>query len=155
MRNQGLETLASIFEDIQRVNLLFQKNANIDSKRSKNNNKKSNSDNNQQRPCQHVSQPENQWRNIYVLEDRHLGSVRNSQSNMEECPDPHNYKSMGVIGTRFCGEIKKRNQLSMMTLWDKSCNKDMRDFHGEFSARNSNLEKYADLGISQIFTSGQ
>ena len=74
------------------------------------------------------------------------------QSNMEECPDPHNYRSMGVIGSRFCAEIKKRNQLSMMTLWDKSCNKDVRDFHGEFSARNTNLERYADLGISQIFS---
>ena len=131
----------------------LKKNANIDNKRSKNNNKKSNSDNNQQRPRQHVSQPEYQWRNIYAFENRTLGNVRNSQSNMEECPDPpHNYRSMGVIGSHFCGEIKKRNQLPMMTLWDKSCKKDVRDFHGEFSARNSYLEKYADLGISQIFS---
>ena len=152
LRNQGLKTLASIFEDIQRVNLLFQKNANIDSKHRKNKNKKSNSDNNKQRPRQHVSQPEYQWRNMYFFEDRPLGSVRNSQSNMEECPDPHNYRSVGVIGSRFCGEIKRRNQLSMMTLWDKSCNKDVRDFHGEFPARNSYLEKYADLGIFHIFS---
>ena len=43
-----------------------------------------------------------------------------------------------------------RNQNSMMALWKSSCNEDERDFHGEFSARNPYLEKYADLGISQI-----
>ena len=38
----------------------------------------------------------------------------------------------------------------MMTLWKSSCNGNKRDFHGEISARNPYLKKYADLGISQI-----
>ena len=38
-----------------------------------------------------------------------------------------------------------------MALWDKSCDKDMCDFKGEFSARNIYLDRYVDLGISQIF----
>ena len=117
LRNQGLETLASLFEDIQRVNLLFQKNANIESKNRKNKNKKSNPDNSQQKPRQQVSLPEYRLRNIYAFENRSLGNVRNSQSNMEEGPDPpHKYRSMGVTRNQFCREIKKRNQLSMMTL---------------------------------------
>ena len=153
LRNQGLETLSLIFEDIQKVNLLFRKNANIiNSKHSKSSKKRSNSDNNQQGPCQRVSQSENQWKNIYVLEERHLGVVRNSQSNMDKRPDPHNYRLMGVVGSRFCNEVKARNQLSMMTLWDKRCDKDESNFNKEFSARNKYLERYADIGITQIFS---
>ena len=35
--------------------------------------------------------------NVHISEDRPLGIVRNSQSNMEEGPDPpENYRSMGA-----------------------------------------------------------
>ena len=38
----------------------------------------------------------------------------------------------------------------MMKLWESSCQRGVRDFQGEISARNPFLTKYADLGISQI-----
>ena len=61
--------------------------------------------------------------------------MRNSQSNFEDKPDPPlNYRSMGIVGSEYCEAIKIRNKMSMMTLWESSCEGNDRDFHGEISA---------------------
>ena len=136
LRNQGFETLSSLFVDIQSVNSLFQRDTNIESKNRKRKSKNPNTEHRQQKPCRRqTSQPVYSLVNVQISEDRPLGIVRNSQSNMEDAPDPPvNYRSMGIVGSKYCETTKRRNQMSMMALWKSSCNENERDFHGEISA---------------------
>ena len=74
-----------------------------------------------------------------------------AQSNFEDKPDPPlYYRSLGLVGGAFCESIKNRNKMSMMKLWETSCEPSVQDFQNEMSARNPFMEKYADLGISQV-----
>ena len=152
LRNQGLTTLSSLFIDIQNVNSLFQREANINGKYKKRKSQKPDTGQNQQQPTRKKTlQPANNLTNTQISEVRPLGTVRNSQSNFEDKPDPPlNYRSLGIVGSEYCDAIKIRNKMTMMKLWESSCGKDVQDFQGEISARNPCLEKYADFGISQI-----
>ena len=77
--------------------------------------------------------------------------MRNSQSNFEDLPDPPiYYRSLGLIGGDFCDSIRNRNKMSMMELWQTSCDTSNRDFRNEMSSRNPFMKKYADLGLSHI-----
>ena len=152
LRNQGLQTLSSLFTDIQHVNLLFQKETNITGKYKKKKSQNPDKGQNQHRRIRKQPiQPANILTNTQISEKRPLGTVRNSQSNFEDKPDPPlYYRSMGLVGGEYCESITTRNKLSMMKLWESSCGHSNRDFQGEISARNPLLEKYADLGIYQI-----
>ena len=118
LRNQGLETLSSLFADIQNVNSLFRRETNIGGKDRKRKSKKPNTGQRQQKPFrQQPSQPVNNLENVQISEERPLGIVRNSQSNMEDGSDPPlNYRSMGIVGSEYCEAIKIRNKMSMMKL---------------------------------------
>merc|ERR1711994_132321 len=88
--NQGLLTLSSIFADILKVNLLFQKDANITGQYNKR--KKKRKSNNQSQ-CSPRTQIQNENTiNTRVPEARSLGSMRNSQTNQEDLPDPPSYR---------------------------------------------------------------
>ena len=152
LKNQGLQTLSSLFSDIQHVNLLFQREANIKGKYKKKKGQKPDNRQNQHRQTRKQPlQPVNFLTNAQIAEERPLGTVRNSQSNFEDKPDPPLfYRSMGIVGGEYCESIKIRNNMSMMKLWESSCGRGVRDFQGEISARNPFLKKYADFGISQI-----
>ena len=152
LKNQGLQTLSSLFTDIQHVNLLFQRETNITGKYKKKKSQKPDNGQNQHRQIRKQPlQPANIFTNAQISEERPLGTVRNSQSNFEDKPDPPlNYRSMGIVGGEYCESIKTRNKMSMMKLWESSCGRGVRDFQGEISARNPFLKKYADFGISQI-----
>ena len=64
--------------------------------------------------------------NVQISEERPLGTVRNSQSNFEDKPDPPlNYRSIGIVGGEYCEAIKIRNKMSMMKLWESSCGRDV------------------------------
>ena len=77
--------------------------------------------------------------------------MRNSQSNFEDLPDPPiYYRSLGLVGGDFCDSISNRNKMSMMELWQTSCDPSTRNFRKEMSSRNPFLKKYADLGLSHI-----
>merc|ERR1712107_616960 len=97
--NQGLSTLSSIFADILKVNLLFQKDANITGQHRQNNNI-------------HRTQIQNENTiNTKTPEARSFGSMRNSQTNQEDLPDPPliHYRSIGLVGGSYCDHVKKRN----------------------------------------------
>ena len=60
------------------------------------------------------------------------------------------YRSLSLVGGDFCDSIRSRNKMSMMKLWQTSCEPSTRDFRNEMSARNPFIKKYADLGLSHI-----
>ena len=152
LRNQGLQTLSSIFADIQQVNLLFQRDSNITGKyKKKKSQNQSNKQNQNRRTRIQPLQTANDPTNTQTSEGRSWGAVRNSQSNFEDLPDPPlYYRSLGLVGGDYCESIKNRNKMSMMKLWETSCEPSVRDFKNEMSARNPFMEKYADLGLSQV-----
>ena len=129
-----------------------QRDANIKRKHKKRKSQKQYSRHNQQRQTRKQTlQTANLLTNTQTNEERPFGTVRNSQSNFEEKPDPPlSYRSIGLVGGEYCESIKIRNNMSMMELWESSCGPSVRDFQGEISARNPFLKKYADLGISHI-----
>ena len=149
LENQGLQTLSSIFVDIQQVNLLFQRDANITGKYKKK--KKQNQDNKQNQNSRTRIQTANSPDYTQTPEGRSWGTVRNSQTNYEDLPDPPiYYRSLGLVGGDFCDYISKRNKMSMIDLWQTSCDPSTRDFSKEMSSRNPFMKKYADLGLSHI-----
>ena len=67
---------------------------------------------------------------------------------MEDGSDPPlSYRSMGIDGSEYCETIKIRNKMSMMKLWESSCDGNDRDFYGEISARNPCLKNTLILGF--------
>ena len=93
----------------------------------------------------------NSPKNTQTSEERSWGAVRNSQSNFEDLPDPPMYyRSLSLVGGDFCDSIRNRNKMSMMKLWQTSCEPSTPDFRNEMSARNPFMKKYADLGLSNI-----
>ena len=98
LRNQGLKTLSSLFADIQNVNSLFQRETNIRGKYKKRKSQKPDTGQNQQQPIRKQPlQPANNLTNAQISEERPLGTVRNSQSNFEDKPDPPlNYCSIVI-----------------------------------------------------------
>ena len=149
LRNQGLQTLSSIFADIQQVNLLFQRDSNITGKYKKK--KSQNQSNKQNQNSRTRIQTANSPKNTQTPEGRSWGAVRNSQSNFDDLPDPPMYyRSLSLVGGDFCDSIRNRNKRSMMKLWQTSCEPSTRDFRNEMSARNPFMLKYADLGLSHI-----
>ena len=78
--------------------------------------------------------------------------MRNSQTNCEDFPDPPivYYRSLGLVGGDLCDSTSKRNKMSMIELWQTSCDPSTRDFRNEMSSRNPFLKMYADLGLSHI-----
>merc|ERR1712163_30787 len=86
LESQGFLTLSSIFADILKVNLLFQKDANITRQYNK---KKKKRKNNKQDQSSHRTQIQNEnILNTKTPECRSYGSMRNSQTNLEDLPDP-------------------------------------------------------------------
>ena len=134
LRNQGLQTLSSLFTDIQHVNLLFQKETNITGKYKKKKSQNPDKGQNQHRRIRKQPiQPANILTNTQISEKRPLGTVRNSQSNFEDKPDPPlYYRSMGLVGGEYCESITTRNKLSMMKLWDSSCGHSSRETGFEY-----------------------
>ena len=127
LESQGLQTLSSIFVDILKVNLLFQKDANITGQYNK---KKKKRKNNKQDQSSHRTQIQNEKTiNTRTPEARSFGSMRNSQTNLEDLPDPPltHYRSIGLVGGIYCDYIKKRNNMSMSELWRSSCDSSNRD----------------------------
>merc|ERR1712240_823279 len=110
--NQGLLTLSSIFADILKVNLLFQKDANITGQYNKKRKKRKN---NKQDQSSHRTQIQNENTiNTRTPEARSFGSMRNSQTNLEDLPDPPiHYRSIGFVGGSYCDYIRKRNNMTM------------------------------------------
>ena len=100
LRNQGLQTLSSIFADIQQVNLLFQRDSNITGKYKKRKSQnQSNRQNQNRRTREQPLQTANDPTNTLTSEGRSWGAVRNSQSNFEDLPDPPlYYRSLGLVG---------------------------------------------------------
>merc|ERR1712240_536449 len=147
--SQGLQTLSSIFADILKVNLLFQKDANIT---GQNNKKKKKRKNNKQDQSSHRTQIQNEnTLNTKTPECRSFGSMRNSQTNLEDLPDlPIHYRSIGLVGGSYCNYVRKRNNMTMSELWRSSCDSNNRDFVNEMSARNPFLKSYVNLGLAQI-----
>ena len=89
LKNQGLQTLSSLFSDIQHVNLLFQREANIKGKYKKKKGQKPDNRQNQHRQTRKQPlQPVNPLTNAQTTEERPLGTVRNPQSNFEDKPNP-------------------------------------------------------------------
>ena len=149
LENQGLQTLSSIFADIQQVNLLFQKDSNITSNHKKK--KSQNRSNKQDQNCRIYIQIAHSPANTRTPESRSWGAVRNSQTNLEDLPDPPiYYRSLSLVGSDFCDSIRNRNKMSMMELWQSSCDPNTRDFKNEMSARNPLLKRYADFGLTHI-----
>merc|ERR1712012_416931 len=148
--NQGLSTLSSIFADILKVNLLFQKDANITGQHSKNKKKRKS---NEQNKNTHRTQIQNENTiNTKTPEARSFGSMRNSQTTQEDLPDPPliHYRSLGLVGGSYCDHVRKRNNMSLSELWRSSCNSSNYDFTNEMSARNPFLKMYVNLGLAQI-----
>ena len=146
LENQGLQTLSSIFVDIQKVNLLFQKDANITGKYKKK--KKQNKNNKQDQNCRTQIQKENRSDYTQTPEGRSWGLVRN-QTNQEDLPDPPiHYRSLGLVGGDYCNHVSKQNKMTMTELWQSSCDPNNRDFGKEMSARNPFLKSYVNLGLA-------
>merc|ERR1712116_33110 len=113
--NQGLLTLSSIFADILKVNLLFQKDANITGQYNK---KKKKKKNNKQDQSSHRTQIQNEnTLNTKTPECRSFGSMRNSQTNLEHLPDPPliHYRSIGLVRGIYCDYVRKRNNMTLNT----------------------------------------
>merc|ERR1711873_234546 len=147
--NQGLLTLSSIFSDILKVNLLFQKDANITGQYNK---KKKKRKSNRQNQSNHRTQIQNENTiNTRTPEERSFGSMRNSKTNQEDLPDPPliHYRSLGIVGGSYCDHVRKRNNMSLSELWRSSCNSSNHDFINEMSARNPFLKMYVNLGLAQ------
>ena len=79
--------------------------------------------------------------------------MRNSQTNLEDLPDPPliHYRSLGLVGGIYCDYVRKRNNMTLSELWRSSCDdSNNRDFVNEMSARNPFLKSYVNLGLAQI-----
>ena len=89
--------------------------------------------------------------NTKTPECRSYGSTRNSQTNLEDLPDPPiHYRSIGLVGSSYCDYVRKRNKMTMSELWRSSCTSNNHDFENEMSARNPFLKNYVNLGLAQI-----
>merc|ERR1711928_258626 len=122
-------------------------------KKKKTKKKKKKRKNNKQDQSSHRTQIQNEnTLNTKTPECRSFGSMRNSQTNLEDLPDPPliHYRSIGLVGGIYCDYVRKRNNMSMSELWRSSCDSSNRDFVNEMSARNPFLRNYVNLGLAQI-----